>query len=68
MPKIVFKFNEMNPCAHLWLELSKSWSCGVNYLTGVDAAELLVEEQHPTNLGMLVADVDLIRSLGLGLM
>ena len=35
------------------------------YLRGVAAAEELLLK-HPTNLGMLVAEVDLINSLGLG--
>ena len=37
------------------------------YLSGVFAAEEF-EEKQPTNLGMLVADVVLINSLGLGVM
>lgn len=38
------------------------------YLLGVVAAELLVDEKQPTNFGMLVAEVDLIKLLGLGAM
>ncbi len=38
----------------------------VSYLTGVDDGELLVDEILPTNLGMLVVELDLIESFCLG--
>jgi len=47
-----------NQAVQLW-----SW-VELVYLFGVEATELV--EKQPTNFGMLVAEVDLIKLLGLG--
>ena len=50
------------------LSFNRVWQAiFAKYLSGVFAAEEF-EEKQPTNLGMLVADVDLINSLGRGVM